>query len=288
MNGGKSMKRKCLAVGIILLLIGITGIPSTAEVMQKDDTTPPVTTCTLDPPDPDGENGWYVNDVTVTLNATDNESGVNITKYRTTDAPSWQIYTKPFTLTKDGDDILIEYFSIDNAGNTEPVKNATVNIDQTKPSILLDYTWGGDPWRGYTIFFTAICNDTGSGMEKVEFYFNEMLQTTVTGPGPEYVWVSYFSWLWVRGLIWHPQITDEYVKFYALIVIISIDLSSLDTICSCAYDTAGNREYYWIYPCRPASVEPGVYLFKNITLPNNYTGHVGRFFVNATFYEKVR
>ena len=27
-----------------------------------------------------------------------------------------------------------------------------------------------------------------SGMERVEFYFNEVLQETVYGPGPEYTW----------------------------------------------------------------------------------------------------
>ena len=277
------MKRKWLAIGIILVLIGINGIPSTAEVMEKDDTTPPVTTCTLDPPEPDGQNDWYINNITVTLNATDTESGVNITKYRIDEA-SWETYTEPFILSNDGDDILIEYFSIDTAGNSETVKNVTVDIDRTKPVIWLEYTWEEIGDHYYVIIMTADCSDAMSGMERVEFYLNDVLQEIVIGPGPRYEWIFVCPPLFgVIGLIRNPEITDDYVKFYAFMVII-IFWDFID-IYSYAYDTAGNREYDQIYdPIRPASVEPGVYLFQNMTLPNNYKGHVGRFFVIASFF----
>ena len=85
---------------------------------SDNDTTPPVTTCILNPLEPDGENGWYVSKITVTLNATDDDSGVNITRYRI-DCSAWQIYLQPFTMTLDGQHI-IHYYSVDNAGNTEP------------------------------------------------------------------------------------------------------------------------------------------------------------------------
>ncbi|MFA5102554.1 MAG: hypothetical protein WC525_05330, partial [Candidatus Thermoplasmatota archaeon] len=187
------MKRNWLAIGIILLLIGITAIPSTAEVMGKDDTTPPVTTCTLDPPDPDGQNGWYVNNVTVMLNATDNESGVNVTYYRV-NTTLWEIYTEPFILSNDGSHIVIEYYSVDNAGNTEPTKNVTCAMDQTKPLLLLDYCITQTVFCGWAITFRATATDATSGMNRVEFYFNDLLQVTLDGPGPEYTWDYPFAY----------------------------------------------------------------------------------------------
>ena len=61
------MKRKWLAIGIILLFVVIPANPITGFSHNRDDTTPPVTICTLYPPEPDGQNGWYINNVTVTL-----------------------------------------------------------------------------------------------------------------------------------------------------------------------------------------------------------------------------
>jgi len=276
------MKTKCLAVGIILLFVLLAGTPIPGVSYSRDDTTPPVTTISFNPPVSDGENGWYVSPVTVTLNATDNESGVNITKYRIDEAP-WETYTEPVLLTNDGNDTLLEYFSIDTAGNIEPVKNATVDIDRTKPVIALTYTWE-KVGNNYLIILNATCSDAMSGMDRVEFYINDVLRKTIIGPGPEYIWSYYYPpFVWVIGLIRNPEITDEYVKFYAIILLISYTDSD-DWIHSYAYDNAGNYNFDGIpKPLHPAPIEPGLYLFQNMTLPNNYTGHVGRFFIRATF-----
>jgi hypothetical protein len=50
--------------------------------------TAPVTTATLDPSTPDGDNSWYVTPVDITLEATDLESGVKEVNYRI-DEGSW-------------------------------------------------------------------------------------------------------------------------------------------------------------------------------------------------------
>ena len=78
---------------------------------EYDDTTPPVTTHSLDPPEPDGWNGWYVSDVNVTLTATDDESGVKEIKYcvnrgpiRTIDGDCGNFY---ITQEDDADDFII-------------------------------------------------------------------------------------------------------------------------------------------------------------------------------------
>ena len=46
-----------------------------------EDTIPPSTTASLSPSSPDGNNGWYVSNVVITLNAVDSDSGVNSTYY---------------------------------------------------------------------------------------------------------------------------------------------------------------------------------------------------------------
>ena len=55
------------------------------------DETAPVTTATLDPAAPDGENGWYVSPVSVALDAVDEGSGVAGTEYRL-DGGAWTAY----------------------------------------------------------------------------------------------------------------------------------------------------------------------------------------------------
>jgi hypothetical protein len=151
----------------------------------------------LDPPEPTGDAGWYVDDVTVTLNASDPwsnavTSGVKEIRYQIDSGPVEVIdgSTGSFVLTEDGEDILIEYWAVDCVGNEESPKNSfTVSIDQTVPDISLTYeVIGGNMYQGWDFEFTANAVDEMSGMIKVDFYFNNELQHTVEGAGPDYVW----------------------------------------------------------------------------------------------------
>jgi len=153
----------------------------------ENDTTPPVTTIYFVPPEPNGLNNWYISDIKITLEATDDISGVDFIKYLLDDN-DWMIYTSPLIIKSDGYH-RITYYAVDKAGNVEqPSEVVRFKLDQTKPVIAMNYTWEGNLWQGYEFIFTATCTDAMSGMEKVEFYFNECLQKTVTGPGPDYVW----------------------------------------------------------------------------------------------------
>ncbi|DAC73378.1 MAG TPA: hypothetical protein DSN98_00400 [Thermoplasmata archaeon] len=87
------------------------------------DATPPVTTCTLEGT-MDGE--IYTSDVTVTLTATDDMSGVNYTRYKV-DGGEWNIYTAPFVVSGNGEHI-VAFYSADIAGNIETEKSATFTI----------------------------------------------------------------------------------------------------------------------------------------------------------------
>jgi hypothetical protein len=97
------------------------------------DKTPPTTT--IDTSGVIGLEGWFVSDVTVTLTATDELSGVAETKYKI-DGGSWNTYQQPFTIVTEGTST-VHYYSIDKAGNIEETKNETVKIDKTPPTVTI-------------------------------------------------------------------------------------------------------------------------------------------------------
>ncbi|HHF55802.1 MAG TPA: PKD domain-containing protein, partial [Thermoplasmatales archaeon] len=111
------------------------------------DNTPPETIATLSPPSPDGENGWYVSDVTVNLTAIDvNGSGVGVIYYKI-DNGNWIEYTGAFDITADGIHTLY-YYAVDNLGNAETEKSETIKIDKTSPTLSYNITGtlGDNEW----------------------------------------------------------------------------------------------------------------------------------------------
>jgi hypothetical protein len=251
----------------------------------EDDMTPPDTLCILDPSEPDGDNGWYVSIITVILNATDTESGVNRTEYQL-DGGSWQTYTHPFNVTTDNNHLL-KYRSIDNAGNIEPMKSISFALDRTKPVISsMSYNVsGGNPWCGWVLTFSVTATDASSGMNRAEFFKNDELRLTIVGPGPSYIWDDISPSIMVRGFIRNPEITEEYVKFYARIVMVSGEsLPPNLLIYVRAYDNAGNwMEETIEQPSFLLPIKPGFYFFQDIILPNNYTGFIGKSLIYAIF-----
>ena len=254
---------------------------------SDNDTTPPVTTCILNPPIPNGQHGWYKSKITVTLNATDDDSGVNITCYQL-DGGVWQTYIHSFNMSLDGYHVL-NYYSVDNAGNIEPEKFITLSLDTKAPIISMNYTWAGNMFCNYVIILSATASDLMSGMNRTEFYFNDVLQKTVLGPGPvyEYEIPSEYD---VKGFILNPEILEEYVKFHARIVMISTySYNGLHfTIKAVGYDNAGwpaeVQIQYGPPTCQAPIITPRFYLFRDVILPNNYTGYIGKYFIRATFY----
>jgi streptogramin lyase len=160
------------------------------------DDTPPESSHTLDPADPDGLNGWYVSDLEVTVTASDPSigceiegSGVDYIVYEIDgDQGTLDGDTGTFTITQEHDnkDVLVEYWAVDNVGNEETHHTFLIDMDQTPPEIELTYEWAGTspPWE---FSFIANATDATSGMERVEFYLNEGLQKVISGPGPEYI-----------------------------------------------------------------------------------------------------
>jgi ribosomal protein L40E len=94
-----------------------TTIPLSLNVTTTDH-SPPTTTCSPGP-------GSY-REVTVSLSAADNESGVDNTYYRD-NGGNWTEYINPFNLTEIGE-YQIDYYSIDKAGNNETTKSVKYTI----------------------------------------------------------------------------------------------------------------------------------------------------------------
>lgn len=81
-------------------------------------------------------NGWYTSDVTVTLHATDDLSGVVKTEYKIGDSEDWKAYSGPFAITQDGT-YTLQYRSTDRAGNVEDINQQAFKLDKTLPSFKL-------------------------------------------------------------------------------------------------------------------------------------------------------
>ena len=273
--------KKTIVVGVILLFL-IVSVTPTIGISNNDDTTPPVTTISFYPSEPDGKNGWYVSDVNVTLNATDDISGVKEIHYRVAGG-EWVVQSGDLVIFTLDDDCLIdgiiEFYAVDFADNQEEIKSVEdINIDQIPPCPTLVYEIiSGNHMDGFVFVFAAEAVDDCSGMERVDFYVDALFLGTFYGPGPLYECMFRYSpSKIISGLILFKEINEEYVKFFAMIVKIS-------SLCigprAEGYDNAGNM--CWT-ECSP-SMPDGFCLFRNVKLPNNFKGYIGNLFIFAEF-----
>ncbi len=131
------------------------------------DSAPPTTTISIT--GTLGDNSWYISPVMITLTATDDVTGVDYTMYKL-DSGSWITYTGPFTVSDDASHT-IEYYSVDNNGNTETVKSADFKIDQMPP--MTTHTFSGDVGKNgwyFNMYFLLNALDNTSGVEYT--YYN--------------------------------------------------------------------------------------------------------------------
>ncbi|HXG54119.1 MAG TPA: family 10 glycosylhydrolase [Vicinamibacterales bacterium] len=143
------------------------GLVADAEL----DSTAPVTSATIDPTSPRGDNDWFVGDVRVSLAATDYCSGIARTEYSVDGGGTWQPYADGVVLTSEGTTVL-SYRSVDETGNVEPASALTVRIDRTDPTITLtsdrSVLW---PPNGQMVpvTFTGSGADSTSGLAGVTY-----------------------------------------------------------------------------------------------------------------------
>jgi len=150
----------------------------------KIDQEPPMTTHVIS--GDIGKNDWYRNIDNIIFAAIDNTSEVAHTYYKF-DSGVWTEYTTPFIITTDGV-CTFEYYSIDNAGNQEPIKGPfTLKLDATPPTIEL-VKFQIDL---FTIKFIAEVSDATSGVDYVEFSVDGALQFNDTAAPYEWTWSGF-------------------------------------------------------------------------------------------------
>lgn len=82
-----------------------------------------------------GFNNWFTSAPVVSLDATDDLSGILKTEYSLDSGTTWNNYTTPFSISMEGI-ITLSYRSVDKAGNREDVKSEVMYIDTTAPTIF--------------------------------------------------------------------------------------------------------------------------------------------------------
>jgi uncharacterized lipoprotein YddW (UPF0748 family) len=144
----------------------------------------PVTTASLTPSAPNGSNGWYTTDVTLSLAPADNCSGVERTEYSIDGGANWQPYAGNIEISQEGT-TTISYRSIDSAGNIENSGSTVISIDKTPPSITLHAT----PLRIFppngelvTVKLNGSGSDLVSGLFQVRYVVTDEYGTTLTIP----------------------------------------------------------------------------------------------------------
>jgi len=166
---------------------GVNGMYSIAElnvgiinrIIITPITTPPVTTAVISQPQPDGQNGWYVNPVSISVSAVSEESVVDKTEYRVNNG-LWETYTGSIPAYDNGT-YTFDYRSVDTLGNVEPFKTIMFKIDQIVPDLTVQLDkmviW---PANHKMVSIQAMLNssDALSGIESV-------ILTSITSNEPD-------------------------------------------------------------------------------------------------------
>jgi hypothetical protein len=108
----------------------ITDLAGTVfALVEEEDTVAPTTTAGQNPEA--NAYGWNNSDVTLTLTATDDRSGVARTEF-TVNGGAWRTYATPLVFANEGI-YVVQFRSIDVAGNVEAPRTTRVQIDETDP-----------------------------------------------------------------------------------------------------------------------------------------------------------
>jgi hypothetical protein len=133
------------------------------------DNTPPVTSDNYD-------GAWHNADFTITLTATDGESGVAQTYYRINYGPIQNVSTNGQPLiTSEGRNNTLEYWSVDNSNNTElPHKFLFgIKLDKTSPVIWTQTrTPSGNVTANQAVTISANVTDSISGVKSARLEYN--------------------------------------------------------------------------------------------------------------------
>ncbi|NOU85883.1 hypothetical protein GC102_08865 [Paenibacillus sp. LMG 31460] len=157
------------------LLVGI----QTDWAYFKGDTEAPISSASVSTVTPDGSNGWYTSEVTVSIAVYDQISGVAKTEYQVNNG-AWITYTGSIPAFVEGT-YKVGYRSTDQAGNVEQVKTIEFKIDQTAPlvTVQLDKTSLWPPnHEMVTVHAAVYASDAASGVAS-------LVLTSITSNEPD-------------------------------------------------------------------------------------------------------
>ena len=192
-NGGVAQQTVTLTPGKYRYFCSIPGhsgmvgeLVVTAGGGGPDTTAPTVTGNVSGSQNADGD---YVGSATVTVTATDADSGVDTVEYQIDDT-SYQPYTAPVRVTSIGDHS-VQFRAKDKAGNQSAVGSVSFSVvaptdpgDTTPPTVTANVTGTQDASGNYvgsaTVTLTA--TDSGSGVAKIEYALDGAAFATYSSP----------------------------------------------------------------------------------------------------------
>ncbi|MEU8164775.1 OmpL47-type beta-barrel domain-containing protein [Micromonospora parva] len=191
-NDGRHQATVTLTPGRYRYFCSIPGHSSmVGELVVTDgggggDTTAPTVTGTVSG-DQDQE-GNYLGAATVTVTATDADSGVATVEYQVDDT-SFHPYTEPVRVTAVGDHA-VQFRATDQAGNTSEVGSVQFRIveageqDTTAPEVKATLAGDRDDDGNYvgTATATLTATDAGSGVATIEYALDGAAFTAYTNP----------------------------------------------------------------------------------------------------------
>ncbi|MFG2099724.1 OmpL47-type beta-barrel domain-containing protein [Micromonospora echinaurantiaca] len=150
------------------------------------DTTPPTVTAAVTGQRDDA--GAYVGSATVTLSATDTESGVDRIEY-SLDGGAYAAYSAPVTVSEPGQHT-VSYRATDKAGNTSTPQSVSFTVvrppapDTTPPTATATVSGQRDDAGAYvgSATVTVSATDAGSGVDRIEYSLDGQPYAVYTAP----------------------------------------------------------------------------------------------------------
>lgn len=125
-----------------------------------------------------GTGGWYNGTVYAIWNPTDSLSGVQVVRYRL-DGGDWVNATDTLMITADGSHTL-DYYSVDNAGNAEPLRSVPFKLDMTMPTAIIHLDEGAAVDSSHLTVMVTL-NDNLSGVASTVYRVDEQTYTSCIG-----------------------------------------------------------------------------------------------------------
>ena len=133
---GPYLVKAVLGSDVVYSCVSNVSAGTVTESNLGPETVAPVTTAALSPTAPNGANGWYISNVSLSLSAADSCSGVARTEYSVNNGTTWQPYSGTIVISQEGTTTVL-FRSVDRAGNIETAGSQIVMLDKSDPTVQI-------------------------------------------------------------------------------------------------------------------------------------------------------